>query len=158
MGLNLESTVSGGTGSSFAVGNTRMGRTRSQANDPSEVKRLPNDEPTQAGSNETATRIPSALSGGGGIERPRFIGDKLEPEYPEVYRSQNLEADVTVRVKLDRSGKVVDVRVVTPSVHEDFNVNAMRTARKQRFTPARQDGEPIPWTLTYTYRFELEDT
>jgi len=156
VGLNLESTVSGGDGAAFATGNTRMGVTDREAEDPGEVEELRNDEPTQAGENRKATRIPAASGDGEGIERPRFEGGRLKPEYPELYRSQALEANVTVAIRIDEQGKVTEVDVASGSNYPEFEKAAIRTAKKQRFTPAKKNGRPIPWTLTYTYRFRLE--
>ncbi len=156
VGLNLESTVSGGDGAAFATGNTRMGVTEREAEDPGEVEELGNDEPTQAGENRQATRIPAASGTGEGIERPRFEGEKLKPGYPELYRSQALEANITVAVRIDEEGKVTEVDIASGSNYPEFEKAAIRTAKKQRFIPAKKDGRPIPWTLTYTYRFRLE--
>lgn len=156
IGLNLESTVEGGSGPSFAVGNTRMGRTEKIAEDPDAAKPLPKGEPTQRGQNQSATRIPAATSGGKGVTKPEVLS-RPEPEYPPMYEAQGLEADVKIRVRLDEAGRVVEASVVNPSPHEEFNANALANARKTRFSPATKDGKPIPWTLVYTVRFYLPE-
>lgn len=159
VGLNLESTVEGGAGSSFAIGNTRMGKTDEVAEDPNAAKTLPKGEPAQRGQNQSATRIPALTSGSGsgrGVSKPKPLS-RPEPEYPPMYESQGLEADVVVKVTLNEEGRVTEASVVTPSPHEKFNENALASARKTRFTPATKDGKPIPWTLTYTVRFRLPE-
>ncbi|MEM6862756.1 MAG: TonB family protein, partial [Myxococcota bacterium] len=155
VGLNLESTVSSGEGASFATGNTRMGVTRKAADAPG-VEKLRNNEPTQAGENRAATRIPAVSGDGEGIERPRFEGGRLKPPYPDIYRSQALEANVTVAVRIGADGRVERVDIARGSPYPEFEEAAVGTAKKQRFTPAKKDGRAIPWTLTYTYRFRLE--
>jgi len=126
------------------------------AEDPDAAQPLPEGEPAQRGQNPSATRIPAAASGGTGVTKPKRRVQP-EPRYPPQYESQGLEADVVVKVRLDEKGDVVDARVVTPSEHDRFNESALANARKTRFTPAKKDGKPIPWTLTYTVRFRLPE-
>ena len=49
------------------------------------------------------------------------------------------------------------VELVTPSPYEEFNQAARTAAEREQFTPALKDGEPVEYTLTYTYRFRLND-
>jgi protein TonB len=156
VGLNLESTVEGGSGGSFAVGNTRMGSTEDVAQDPDAAKPLPKGEPAQRGQNQSATRIPAATGGGEGVTRPKPLS-RPKPDYPPLYESQGLEADVVVKITLNEDGEVVRAEIVTPSKYEKFNENALANARETRFTPATKDGKPIPWTLTYTVRFRIPE-
>ncbi|NJK88395.1 MAG: energy transducer TonB [Myxococcales bacterium] len=83
--------------------------------------------------------------------------DASKPSYPPLYESQGLEADVVVEVQIDVRGEVTSVRVVTPSPHAEFDESAVAHARKSRFSPATRDGAPVPWTLTYTVRFRLDE-
>jgi protein TonB len=154
VGLNLESTVAGNGGPSFAVGNTRMGRTERVAENPDEAKPLerPKEPPPP---NAVATRVPTAAKSV--LVRPKPIGGMSEPSYPDLYQAQGLEADVGVRVRIDASGAVVEVEIVSPSQHPEFNESARRTAMAQRFSPATRDGAAIDFTITFTYRFRLVD-
>jgi protein TonB len=80
-----------------------------------------------------------------------------KPAYPETLKSQGIEADVTVMVTLDARGKVTSVKIIKPAPYPEFNAAAEATAREEEFEPALRDGMPIPYTLSYTYRFRLED-
>lgn len=157
VGLNLESTVEGGSGPGFAVGNTRMGKTAEKAEDPTEAKPLPKPQKKEIPppANRAATRIPTKREVK--LVKPKPIGGMKTPPFPELYKAQGLEADVTVRVRIDATGKVTEVEIVAPSKHPEFNENAKKTARAQRFSPATRDGEPIEYTITFTYRFRLVD-
>ncbi len=154
VGLNLESTVQGSGGPSFAIGNTRMGQTGDKAEDAKTVKRLQKTAPTPP-PNRKATRIPG--SGRGKIGAPKPVGGRSRPAYPKLLRAQNIEGNVTVEVRIDEQGKVKSVRIVEGSRFKEFEQSALAAARKQRWEPATQGGRPIPYTLTYTYRFRITD-
>ncbi len=154
VGLNLESTAAGGDGPSFGVGNTRMGRSAETAEDPSAAKPIPKGSPPPA--QRKATRAPVA-SGGPSIVKPKFAGPRLEPKYPDDYRAQGLEATVTVEIVIGADGRVKRSRIVSGSKHEKFQEAALLVAKKQRWVPAKRDGEPVEFTITIPYRFTLKD-
>jgi TonB family protein len=153
VGLSLESTVEGGGGPGFAVGNTRVGTTAQQATAAQEVAPLAADERV-AKTNAVATRIPGA---GVVYALPKRKAER-KPRYPEVLKSQGIEADVTVMLSLDATGKVSRVKIVTPSPYPEFNEAARAAALAEQFEPATRDGVAIPYALSFTYRFRLEDS
>ncbi len=63
---------------------------------------------------------------------------------------------MTVRLRIDATGRVADAVVVKSEPRGVFDDAAMATARRYRFTPARRDGEPVETTLQQTIRFELQ--
>jgi TonB family protein len=148
IGLNFSSTVSGGKGPSFAVGNTRMGATQRVAEDASQVEVL------EPGTNRVASRIPIA----GQIRtKPKRLKE-IKPTYPKLLREQGIEADVTVSISVSKQGKVTKVRVIKGAPYEEFNQAAIDAANKQFFQPATRNGLPIDYILKYTYRFRLNET
>jgi periplasmic protein TonB len=149
VGLSLDSTSQGGSGPAFGVGNTRQGETDKRAADPKKVTR----EAPAASPNKTATRIPSAGASYVLPKRKR----KVEPPYPDKYKAQGIEAAVTVMVSLEASGKVKSVKIIKGSGYKEFDEAARKTALAEEFEPATRDGTPIPYTLSFTYRFRLED-
>jgi periplasmic protein TonB len=154
VGLSLESTVEGGAGPAFGVGNTRLGQTADRATDKDEVVQGASGEPSARAPNAVASRIPTA---GVQYALPRRKQER-KPEYPRVLQSQGIEANVTVMLNLDASGKVIRVKLVTPSIYPEFNEAARRAALAEQFEPATRDGVAIPYTLSFTYEFRLEDS
>ncbi len=161
VGLSLEATVEGGGGPAFAVGQTRMGETARRAADP-ERKTEPTADiaeptapaPTTAiGANRVASRIPTAKVS---YQMPKRKRPRL-PAYPATLKSQGVEADVTVMVSLDASGKVTDVKIISPAPNAEFNEAARAAALAEEFEPALRDGVPVAYTLSYTYRFRIEE-
>ena len=156
VGLSLESTIQGGGGPGYAVGNTRMGKTEKVAEEPTQVEALP--KPTKKvippPANRVATRVPTGR--GSKLVKPKPVGGKMrEAPYPELYKAQGLEAKVTVRVRIGADGRVLDAEVVSASKHPEFNDAALKTARTQTFLPATRDGKPVEFTITFTYFFRL---
>ena len=81
----------------------------------------------------------------------------VTPVYPAALKKQGIEADVSVRITIDETGKVTAVKVVRGSPHPDFNESARQSAFAEEFTPATRDGVPIPFLVSFTYRFRLEE-
>ncbi len=157
MGLNFESTVQGGSGPSFATGNTRMGSTAAIASDPANVRPLvrTNTKPVQPvkAANRQATRLPTAKSK---LVKPKRR-NTLKPTYPSLYREQGLEGKVIVEVEIDARGKVTNATIIGPSKHKLFNEEARRVALKQEFSPATRDGVAISFRISFSVSFRLSD-
>jgi protein TonB len=154
VGLSFESTSEGGSGPAFAVGNTRAGQTAEKAVAPADVpSQAPPAVEEAPKTNKVANRIPVA---GVKYEQPRRKSPN-KPPYPETLKSQGLEADVTVMVNLDAAGKVVSVKIIRESPYPEFNEAARKAALAEEYEPATRDGVAIPFTLSFTYRFRLEE-
>ncbi len=102
--------------------------------------------------NRAATRVPGA--GTSALIKPKRA-KPVTPVYPEVYRAQNLEADVVVEVVIDVNGKVKSARILSAAPHADFNDAALNAAKAEEFTPAMRDGVAIEFTQAFTVRFRL---
>ena len=158
VGLSLESTVEG-NGPSFATGTSRMGRTDARATDPTQAKRAPAAEPAagpaaQPGSGQrAASHIPTRDTQ---FEKPKRLKPN-RPEFPGALKAQGIEGDVTVRVEIAVNGAVTSVTIVRSSGYPAFDDAAKRAAASERFAPAIRDGSPVPFSLSYSYRFRIED-
>ena len=152
VGLSMESTVGGGAGPSFATGETRGGTTEKTAADPARKKAPPPPDQADTG-NKQATRIPTA---GVKLILPKRK-KPVVPDYPPALKAQGIEADVPVMVSLDATGAVTAVKILKSSGHPELDEAARKAALAESFEPASRDGVAIPYTLSYTYRFRLED-
>jgi protein TonB len=132
VGLDLGSTVVGGSGPAFATGNTRMGETSKVAEAPSAVGRA-----------------------GAQFTPPRRTHDET-PDYPPQLRAQNVEGEVGLKVDIDAHGKITNVAVQRPSPHDEFNRAAVASAWRGTYEPAVLDGAPVANTITFTVRFRLK--
>jgi protein TonB len=130
VGLSLSSTVSNG-GAAYAVGNTRLGQTSTEAGDPLAAAPL-----------AAEARAPRRTSA-------------PEPDYPAELRAQNLEGDVGLEVQLDERGAITALQVVTPSAFEAFDRAAVEAARRATYEPASVNGLAQPYALRFTVRFRL---
>ena len=155
----MESTVQGAGGPAFAIGTSRMGETAERAVDPKRAARAPEapkETPrviSDTREQRTAAHIPTRDVA---FSKPKRMKPS-KPPYPAVLKAQEIEGDVLVRVSLDKAGKVQTVKVVQSSGHEAFDKAARKAAFAETFSPARRNGKPVPFTLSYHYRFRIED-
>ncbi|OGQ92276.1 MAG: hypothetical protein A2284_03545 [Deltaproteobacteria bacterium RIFOXYA12_FULL_61_11] len=150
VGLSLSSTAADGSGPTFTVGNTRLGTTPDIAASPELAAKEP---PPPEKVNRVASRLPLA---GVKYTLPKRKRPSL-PAYPELLKRQGFEADVTVLVSLDASGRVLSVKLIKEAPYPEFNEAARLAALAEEFEPALRDGAAVPYTLSFTYRFRLED-
>jgi protein TonB len=137
VGLSLGSTVSSG-GFAVGVGNTAYGRASERAADPASVR-------PYAGGVVPAARLSAQPRP---LEIPA-IG------YPPDARREGIEGQVVLVLRLDASGAVRSVRVVSaPS--PDLARAAEEGARRFRFSPALAEGEAVETEIRFTYTFLLE--
>lgn len=159
VGLSFESTVGEGNGDgpAFAVGDTRLGETDKVAAKKEDVpKERPapvhgTEKPTSA--NQAATRIPSK----GVTFTEAKYKKQVKPDFPPTLKAQGIEADVEVLVFIDATGKVTNVKILHESPYPEFNDNAKKAALAQEWEPATRNGEAMPSTKKYSYRFRITD-
>lgn len=95
--------------------------------------------------------------------KDEFIDVQVEPkpvqniqslvEYPEVAKRSGVEGKVTASVLIAKDGHVEKVEI-EKSDNEIFNQAAITALKKARFTPAIQNGNPVPvwWTVPIVFR------
>ncbi len=89
------------------------------------------------------------------LTKPPTLVQGATPEYPPAALAKGLEAHVEVRLKIDATGAVVDVKVPTP-VGDGFDQAAIDAARKYTFSPAEWDGVPGPITVATKIHFVID--
>jgi protein TonB len=96
--------------------------------------------------------------------REDFVSVEQEPtpiqniqslvEYPEVAKRAGLEGKVIVSALIDKDGHVIRVEV-DKSDYPVFEEAAKKAMMKAKFTPARQNGEPVKLWYTVPIVFKL---
>lgn len=79
------------------------------------------------------------------------------PAYPRASIRRGERGDVIVLVKVDASGGVTDVDLVSSSQHRRLDRAALAAARRWRFEPAVRDGQPVPAELRIPFSFVPEE-
>jgi TonB family protein len=87
------------------------------------------------------------------VTPPKILHFESAP-YPKEAQEQGLEANVVLRLDIDKEGKVTAVQVVEPAGH-GFDEAASEAAQKFLFEPARRGTTPIPVRIPYRYSFTL---
>lgn len=78
------------------------------------------------------------------------------PTYPHAAQRLGTEGYVTVRMRVDARGHVTDVVVIDAQPAGVFEQVAKATARRYRFEPALEAGEPVESTIEQRIVFRLK--
>ena len=89
---------------------------------------------------------------GGEISTPRLI-HRVDPEYPPIAVSAQIEGMVILEATVDNTGAVRDTRVLRS--HGVLDEAAIDAVRQWRYEPLRLNGQPTPFILTVTVSFSL---
>ena len=89
---------------------------------------------------------------GGEISTPRLI-HRVDPEYPLIAQSAQIEGMVILEATVDEKGAVSDTRVLRS--HGVLDQAAVDAVEQWRYEPLRLNGKPTPFILTVTVSFSL---
>lgn len=78
-----------------------------------------------------------------------------EPTYPKISRRLNEEGSVVLRVAVDATGVVTDVRVQTSSGYPRLDEAAIEAVKRWRYTPATRGGVAVATILPQRVTFRL---
>ncbi|HEX6766696.1 MAG TPA: TonB family protein, partial [Polyangiaceae bacterium] len=87
------------------------------------------------------------------IEMPELL-EFVHASYPPEAEAQGLEANVVLKLTIDKEGHVTQAEVLEPAGH-GFDEAAREAALKFRFKPATRDGQPFAVKIPYRYSFTL---
>jgi periplasmic protein TonB len=90
------------------------------------------------------------------VEKEPAIVKRVEPKYPELAMRAGLEGKVTVKMWVDKEGKVKQV-VVLKSDAEIFNEPAIEAAKQFVFTPAYMNNGPVSVWVALPFKFKLAE-
>ena len=79
---------------------------------------------------------------------------KVQPEYPEIARSANVDGTVMVQALVGKDGKVKDTKVVKSIAMLD--ASAVAAVKQWVFSPTLLNGVPVPVIMTVTVNFTLQ--
>jgi len=84
------------------------------------------------------------------------IKDLVNPLYPTMLSSMGvLEGSATVLIDIDADGNMIDWLALS-CTNEEFVSAIERVIDKWTFTPATEDGTPIPYAMSVTVKFKAE--
>jgi TonB family protein len=79
----------------------------------------------------------------------------VDATYPPEAAAAGLEANVVLKLTIDREGRVTKVEIPEPVGH-GFDEAATEAAMKFRYAPATRDGKPVPAIQRFRYAFKLK--
>jgi len=92
---------------------------------------------------------------GGQIQTPALIR-RIEPYYPPLAVQAHVEGVVILEAVINEEGAVSDVKVLR-SAHTLLDREAILAVRQWRYSPLFLNGIRVPFMLTVTLSFRLED-
>ena len=91
---------------------------------------------------------------GGEAALLKFVRDNLV--YPSIAQDQDLQGTVVLRFRVEKDGSIGQI-VVKKSLSKECDQAAAQVVSKlKRFTPARQQGHPVPVWFTLPIRFRIQ--
>lgn len=124
-----------------------------EAGDPSPAPGASQHEPVLP--NRGAAERLGAVGAGGRVEPPQLLR-AIRPAYPPMARLRRRMATVELRVRVDATGKVVEVAPEGPPAGFGFDESAREAALSARFRPGTRDGQPVEMETRLAIRFLLE--
>ena len=89
--------------------------------------------------------------------RPDSAFRNQPPAYPIEAARQHAEGTVTLLIHVSAQGRPQDVVIATSSGAESLDRAARNAVRRWRFTPAQNQGTPVPFDYSLDIRFILGD-
>ncbi|WP_309612009.1 TonB family protein [Sphingomonas sp.] len=80
---------------------------------------------------------------------------RLRPPYPEVKQMLGEEATLTLKLSIDATGRVTAVEPIGSADRAFLDSARRHLLNVWRFTPATEDGKPVPSTKVITLHFKL---
>lgn len=104
-----------------------------------------------------ATPVPTATPGSE-VYAPQIVVDarfssRVEPQYPEIAREQNIGGEAIVLVTVGPKGNVISQRLEKSAGHPMLDQAALSAASRSSFLPPRIDGKPATETYRIYYEF-----
>jgi TonB family protein len=113
------------------------------------------DADALAATDEAPVDAPEPRAVEGGVKEPKEVR-RVKPAYPESLRRQRLEGASVLTARIDREGRIADLRVAEPAgtlatLGRDgtsLDLEALRAVARWRYEPAFLDGQPVPVLLS----------
>lgn len=93
------------------------------------------------------------------LDQVPVMVQEIVPWYPEGARKKGLEGEVWVKSLVGPDGGVMRSLIAKPSVHPieiGFEHSAVEAAMEALYTPAMDNGKPVPAWITYPVVFALK--
>ena len=81
----------------------------------------------------------------------------FQPKYPRIALKNGIEGTVILKVKVDKQGTPYKVEISQSSGSDMLDNAALRAARKCKFSPAINNGNPVESTAYLFYKFIIRD-
>jgi len=91
------------------------------------------------------------------LEHPATVRSLLDRAYPPLLRNLGIGGTVSLRLRVDETGRVDEARVETSSGYNALDFAAARVALVVRFRPALRDGRPMGVWIVQPFTFGVRE-
>ncbi|SAI74367.1 siderophore-mediated iron transport protein [Bordetella ansorpii] len=91
------------------------------------------------------------------LSNVQYAGGQIMPNYPSISRRMREEGRVVVLVDINKQGLVDSARIDASSGFPRLDEEALKAARKQRFTPYMRNGVAMPARARLPYVFTMRN-
>ena len=104
------------------------------------------------------TPVPAMPTPSAEVYAPQIVVDarftsRVQPEYPEIAREQNISGTAVVLVTVGPKGNVLSQRLEKSAGHPLLDQAALNAAARSSFVPPKIDGKPATETYRIVYAF-----
>jgi protein TonB len=85
------------------------------------------------------------------------MAQSCPPPYPRAALRDHVQGRVVLRVRVSAEGRATGAEVAVSSGSELLDRAALAALANCRFSPAVQDGRPVPFQYEVPYRFRIAD-
>jgi len=86
---------------------------------------------------------------------PRY-GSSPRPPYPRIARRRGYEGTVVLEARIDRAGRVAELRILTSSGYRVLDRAAVAAVKNWVFIPGERDGKKVAMWVKVPIRFHLK--
>lgn len=90
------------------------------------------------------------------LDSQPVITNSTQPNYPEFAKEQGVEALVILKLTIDISGSVLDIKVIQRLEGYDFDIEAIKAVKQWQFSVCTVQGKPVQYSILQPIYFKLQ--
>lgn len=99
------------------------------------------------------SHAPAPQQASANTTKPKFLSGR-DPDYTDSAREHRIEGTVILTLSINEKGKVTAVKVQN-GLDKGLDQNAIKAAKKWKFEPATENGEPVAAEVNVSVDFRL---
>jgi len=106
--------------------------------------------------NEQENKVYDLRKGSSDSIKKPGIKEYSKPSYPSNLRKRNIEGQVIVTLRIDKEGKILDLKINESSGYQSFDQAALKAVSKWEFKAAEKDNKKVEVIVNLPIKFKLD--